>query len=111
MFHDLGLTESTLTNFKTSMPKIDTLTKIADYLDVSIDCLIDKDVSNKTIDKSFKSDIKGDNNGNVGYNIKADEPQIDGLSKEMITEFEQLGYIDKVKVMSLIAELREKKGV
>ena len=111
MFHDLGLTESTLTNFKTSMPKIDTLTKIANYLDVSIDYLLDRDVSSKTVDKSFKSNIQGDNNGNVGYNInKADELQIDGLSKEMISEFEQLGYSDKVKVMSLIAELREKKG-
>ena len=93
------------------MPGAENLIIIANYFNTSIDYLLDRDVSNKIVDKSFKSDIKGDNNGNVGYNIKADEPQIDGLSKEMITEFEQLGYIDKVKVMSLIAELREKKGV
>lgn len=51
----------------------------------------------------------GDNSTVNNYG-KDKENQIDGLSKEMMSEFEQLRYIDKVKVMSLIAELREKKG-
>ena len=92
------------------MPGAENLIIIANYFNTSIDYLLDRDVSNKNVDKSFKSNIQGDNNGNVGYNIKADEPK-DGLSKEMMSEFEKLDFKDQVKVLNLIAELREKKGV
>lgn len=36
----VGLGKSTLSNFKTSMPKADTLAKIADYLGCSVDFLL-----------------------------------------------------------------------
>lgn len=36
----IGLGENTLHNFKTSMPKADTLAMIADFLDVSVDYLL-----------------------------------------------------------------------
>ena len=39
----IGLGENTLRNFQTSMPKADTLAKIADYLDVSVDYLLGRD--------------------------------------------------------------------
>lgn len=41
----IGLAKGTLDNFKTSMPKADTLAKIADYLDVSVDYLLGRQVS------------------------------------------------------------------
>lgn len=40
MFCDLDMGINTLNNFKTSMPKTDTLAKIAEYLDCSVDFLI-----------------------------------------------------------------------
>lgn len=39
-----------------------------------------------------------------------EEHEIDGLAKEMLYKFENLEFCDKVKVMSLIAELDEKEG-
>ena len=39
----IGLGENTLRNFKTSMPKADTLARIADYLNVSVDYLLGRD--------------------------------------------------------------------
>lgn len=36
----IGLGENTLRNFQTSMPKADTLAKIADFLEVSVDYLL-----------------------------------------------------------------------
>lgn len=40
MLAEIGLGPSTMNNFKTSMPKADTLAKIADYLDCSVDYLL-----------------------------------------------------------------------
>lgn len=42
MLEEIGLAKGTLDNFKTSMPKADNLAKIADYLDVSLDYLMDR---------------------------------------------------------------------
>lgn len=40
MLSDCQLAKNTLINFKTSMPKADNLSKIAEYLDVSVDYLL-----------------------------------------------------------------------
>ena len=105
-----------LKTWKKGYMRSDWLDKVATLLNVSTDYLL-----GRSVEQAEKSDSKitkvetamnssfGDNSTVNNYG-KDKEPQIDGLSKEMISEFEQLGYIDKVKVMSLIAELREKKG-
>lgn len=41
----LGISKNTLDKDNTSMPKLDTLAVIADYLDVSIDSLLNRQVS------------------------------------------------------------------
>lgn len=46
MLLDVGLGPSTMTNFKTSFPKTDTLARIADYLDVSVDYLLGREQKN-----------------------------------------------------------------
>jgi len=51
MFAELGISANTLHNMKTSMPKTDTLAKIADYLNVSVDYLLGRDIKNSTPDK------------------------------------------------------------
>ena len=40
MYNTLGISDRTLDNYKTSMPKADNLAKIADYLDCSVDYLL-----------------------------------------------------------------------
>lgn len=40
MLIDLNMGPNTMSNFKTSMPKSDTLARIADYLDCSVDYLL-----------------------------------------------------------------------
>lgn len=46
MLEDVGLAKGTLDNFKTSMPKADNLAKIADYLGVSVDYLLGREIKN-----------------------------------------------------------------
>ena len=40
MYNIIGISDRTLDNYKTSMPKADNLARIADYLDCSIDYLM-----------------------------------------------------------------------
>lgn len=42
LLEDVGLGFNTMSNMKTSMPKADNLAKIADYLDCSVDYLLDR---------------------------------------------------------------------
>lgn len=44
MFNELQISNNTLHNMKTSIPKADTLAKIADYLDCSVDYLLGRDI-------------------------------------------------------------------
>lgn len=45
MLKDCGLGANMMANMKTSMPKADSLAKIADYLGCSLDYLFDRDIS------------------------------------------------------------------
>ena len=51
MFAELGISANTLHNMKTSMPKTDTLARIADYLNVSVDYLLGRQIKNSTPDE------------------------------------------------------------
>lgn len=55
MLNDTGLGVNTLQHMKTSVPKIDTLAKIADYLGVSVDYLLGRETKNAPDD-----DVRGD---------------------------------------------------
>ena len=82
------------------------LERIADYLDVSVDYLLGRTDEPKKINYGVEN--HGDNNGAINNQVNsANTP--DGISKEMLVKFEELNFTDKVKVMSLIAELSEKK--
>lgn len=54
---DIGLGFNTMSNMKTSMPKADTLAKIADYLGCSIDYLMGRnnDISASMLYNAYKS--------------------------------------------------------
>ena len=57
MLADTGLGVNTLQHMKTSIPKIDTLCKIADYLDVSVDFLLGREIKNKAPEGDLRSVI------------------------------------------------------
>lgn len=90
------------------MPGAENLIIIANYFNTSIDYLLDRteEPTSKVI-----SNIKGDNIGNntVGYNINQSNDN-DKTTNELVAIFKGLSFGDKAKVMSLIAELSEKKG-
>lgn len=50
MFAELGISQNTLHNMKTSIPKSDTLALIADYLNVSVDYLLGREVQKNAPD-------------------------------------------------------------
>lgn len=59
MFNDLELSKNTLHNMQTSMPSLETLSKIADYLDMSLDDLTGRQKNNAPADlESRKSILK-----------------------------------------------------
>lgn len=56
MLNDTGLGVNTLQHMKTSVPKVDTLAKIADYLGVSVDYLLGREIKNAP-DEDVRGDI------------------------------------------------------
>ncbi len=83
------------------------LTKIADYFDVSVDYLLGRTDEPQKINYGVEN--HGDNNGAINNQVNSTNTS-DRISKEMLVKFEELNFTDKVKVMSLIAELSEKKA-
>ena len=95
-----------LATWKKGYMRSDYLQKIADYFGVSVDYLLGRTDEPQKINYGVEN--HGDNNGAINNQVNsANTP--DGISKEMLVKFEELNFIDKVKVMSLIAELSEKK--
>ena len=64
---------------------------------------IDSDKRYNNNNLSHSKDVAFGDNAQVNKNN-----ELDNLSNEMINEFEKLSFIDKAKVISLIAELQEK---
>ena len=92
------------------MDRISELSKkeqqISEFLGVSVKYLlngIDNDKRYNNNNLSNSKNVAFEDNAQVNKNN-----EIDNLSHEMINEFEKLSFIDKAKVISLIAELREK---
>ena len=104
----LGIAPSTLNGWLKlgrSIPS-EYLIRISEFLGVSVEYLlngIDSDKRYNNNNLSNSKDVAFGDNAQVNKNN-----EIDNLSNEMISEFEKLNFIDKAKVISLIAELREK---
>ena len=78
MFQDIGLGFNTMSNMKTSMPKADTLARIADYLNCSVDYLLGREAQEITpsgielynkLDPEDKAEIRGE----IKQMLKADK--------------------------------------
>lgn len=82
------------------------LTKIADYFNISVDYLLGRTKEPQKINYGVEN--HGDNNGAINNQVNSTNTS-DRISKEMLVKFEELNFTDKVKVMSLIAELSQKE--
>ena len=85
MYNTLGISDRTLDNYKTSMPKADNLAKIADYLDCSVDYLLGR------------TDIH-----HVAHEAK-DEMEI-----EMLKAFKSLNFSDRIEIVNTLIEKTKK---
>ena len=87
MLQDIGLGLNTMSNMKTSMPKADNLAKIADYLECSVDYLLDRTNNpNLEIKKSFPPELSEEKQNLINLYDK-------------LTVFEQgevIGYIKRI---------------
>ena len=101
----LNIASGSMTTWKNGkIPNGETLIKIADYLDVSVDYLL-----GRTDEPTGNYQI---NTGDVGNNsnVNINKSNFSDTDNELISEFKKLTFNDKAKVMSLIAELSEKKA-
>lgn len=101
----LGLSTSKVTAWKNgSVPKGETLVKIADYFNVSVDYLLGR--TSTFSDINSHNTISGDNNiignGNsVGEKLSEQE-------KALLDIFKKLNVIEQARLLSFAAELAEK---
>jgi transcriptional regulator with XRE-family HTH domain len=103
----LGISNSSVSDWKKkgSVPSADKIVKISEFLNVSVDYLL-----GRTDEQNSTQQI---NTGNVGNHSQVNvnsATQLDDTTGELVTVFKGLKFSDKVKVMSLVAELSEKKG-
>lgn len=101
----IGVSSSTVTSWKNGgIPNGETLLKLADYLNVSVDYLLGR-TTEKNISANYGIQNHSDNNqGDITNQLN-----LQGSFK-MFSEFEKLDFKDQVKVLNLIAELSDKEG-
>lgn len=102
----IGLSKNTLDSANKSMPKADTLAKIADYFGCSVDYLLGRtDKPDMTINVNqtgrtiVSSPINAFNN--------AEKPSNE-MTAELVKIFEAMSFSDKIKIMNFVLELKTK---
>lgn len=85
------------------------LTKIADYLNVSVDYLLGRTDEPKSINQINTGNVGDNSNVNINNTEKGKtSSDSDDTIAELVAVFKTLDFCDKAKVMSLIAELSTK---
>ena len=86
------------------------LAKIADYLEVSVDYLLGRTDDPHTIGgRSIQTGNIGDNNGNGDTSVKIyNAVQLDETTQQLVKAFQSLDFVEKSKVMGVVAELISK---
>lgn len=87
------------------LPRIETICKIADYLNVSIDYLL-----GRTTEPNYNS-LYNFGNGNMALNVTNNDNPIskfDGTTIQVAEIFQELNLVNKAKVINFITELDQK---
>ena len=85
------------------------LTKIADYFNVSTDYLLGRTDEPQKIQINSSNIVSGDNGNNSPLTVNGTSQQ-DEMSQELLKRFQQLSFEQKIEVMSLIVKLSQKAG-
>lgn len=109
MLAELGVSKNTLSqmNTRSAYPNVETIAKIAEYLDCSIDYLMGRtDVPDMNVGNTFNvnnspQSIQGNSNN---VNFAAKTQQTDSLVDEMIAKFNGLPFSSKVNVLNMIEQ-------
>ena len=127
LLEDVGLGFNTMSNMKTSMPKVDNLAKIADYLDCSVDYLLGREnrENNKAGIDIVASKVKGLNMENYNektsvlvsnvedWNVKNDQEKNKDLSDEeteILGIYRSLNIRDKSTFLNFILNMEKEKN-
>ena len=111
---ELGLSSATTTKWKTgAVPNGETLVKIADYFNCSIDYLLGRTEESALI---IHGHVNGDNSFQniqgspvTNYQTAPDLKLQDGMTSDFLKAFETLDWADKLDIMQLTRE-KMKKG-
>ena len=102
MLVELGLNKNTLSSMSSrgSWVKADTLAKIADYLDCSVDCLLGRDEKYIGCNNVSTGDIK--DNHDVNINSNNNIPTAGELESEISSILSSLTTREKTELMGII---------
>jgi transcriptional regulator with XRE-family HTH domain len=89
------------------LPGAANLLIIADYFDVSVDFLLGRAESSEHSRANYGIENHSDHNHGTIMNQLGDRS--DGVYKELLEKFDALDFSDKAKIMSMIAELSDKR--
>lgn len=116
MLIECGLSKNTLSSMQSGgyLPRIETIAKIADYLDCSVDYLLGRS-DNPTELYSEKSGAITNDHGNIvtgNGNIVSNRndngvEQQDEMTAELIKAFRAMCFTDKLKVMNVVMKIAE----
>lgn len=120
LLEDVRLWFNTMSNMKTSMPKVDNLAKIADYLNVSVDYLLGRTNTQATtysvnnINDSSVVQGNGSVFGNASISVAStfeNDPNNISSSKEeigILDLYRSLNIRDRAKFMNFVFEMEDK---
>ena len=102
---EIGLSKNTLDNANKSMPKADTLAKIADYFDCSVDYLLGRVDEPKTTFQNISSSniINGSNGNNSPLTVNNNDT--DDVTKEIVDLVKSLPLVERAKAIIYLNEL------
>ena len=110
---ELGLSAATTTKWKSgTIPNGETLVKIADYFNVSVDYLLGREESPQQGNNIQTGGIQGGITGNNNLSIATappPQPPTDSVTDEFLKVFQELSFPDKLYVMNCAME-KVKKG-
>ena len=114
LLEDVGLGFNTMSNMKTSMPKVDNIAKIADYLNISVDYLLGR--TNEQISTYYSNNVKGINFSNLiqggsSVTVNSNKNDYNDLSKEeigILDLYRSLDIRDRAKFMNFVFDMEDK---
>lgn len=113
LLSDTELGRNTMSNFKTSFPQSDSIAKIADYLDCSVDYLLgrtDNLTAHKTSNNVSVGAISGNSGivGNVVSSSVNSSPNLNEQETTLLNLFRSFDVIAQARIITCIADMQEK---